>query len=377
MPQYRRLILPPECLVSHPLIPQFDEFIRRDPAQRGLIGSESRFGPLCAGHLERAAHSLATGARRVAIVTGFYIPRGDPPAAETDGPPGSLLLATALHRIGIHTEVITDAYCFPAVAVAAREMAFPAARLIEYPHPTNESGSGNNSSDENGRFGEVGKRDVNSDVTTRWRADYLRARPDLSHLIAVERAGPSHTLKSFEAQESVNPGVRERFEAQLPLESRDRCHNMRGEVIDEFTGDVHRLFEDVGVQAPHVQTIGVGDGANEIGMGAVPWEELSRRLSGEQAARVPCRIRCDWNIVAGTSNWGAYALAAAVLHLLDRAHELQGFNADQQERLLEAMVSEGPAVDGVTRRREATVDGIPFRTYIQPWEGIRRLLGLD
>jgi hypothetical protein len=40
------------------------------------------------------------------------------------------------------------------------------------------------------------------------------------------------------------------------------------------------------------------------------------------------------------------------------------------------MVAEGPAIDGMTRRREATVDGLPFATYIQSWLGIRRLLGL-
>ena len=40
------------------------------------------------------------------------------------------------------------------------------------------------------------------------------------------------------------------------------------------------------------------------------------------------------------------------------------------------MVEHGPAVDGVTRRREATVDGLPFLTYIQPWAAIRAKLGL-
>jgi hypothetical protein len=41
------------------------------------------------------------------------------------------------------------------------------------------------------------------------------------------------------------------------------------------------------------------------------------------------------------------------------------------------MVAAGPAVDGVTRKREATIDGLPFETYIQPWDGIRRLLGIE
>ena len=43
--------------------------------------------------LAGAISSLAEKGRKVAIITGFYIPGGDPPATETDGPPGALILA--------------------------------------------------------------------------------------------------------------------------------------------------------------------------------------------------------------------------------------------------------------------------------------------
>ena len=112
-------------------------------------------------------------------------------------------------------------------------------------------------------------------------------------------------------------------------------------------------------------------------MGRFPWEELARRLRGDHAARIPCRVATDWTIVAGTSNWGGYALAAATLVLRDRVDVLTPWDREHERRVLEAMVRDGPAVDGVTRRREATVDGLPFITYIQPWEGIRRLIGLE
>ena len=42
-----------------------------------------------------------------------------------------------------------------------------------------------------------------------------------------------------------------------------------------------------------------------------------------------------------------------------------------------AMVERGPAVDGISRKRQPTVDGIPFLTYMQPLEGIRRVLGIE
>ena len=50
---------------------------------------------LCAaarGGLFGAASALAS-ARHVGLITGFYVPLGTPPAAETDGPVGAALLS--------------------------------------------------------------------------------------------------------------------------------------------------------------------------------------------------------------------------------------------------------------------------------------------
>ena len=182
----------------------------------------------------------------------------------------------------------------------------------------------------------------------RWRSDFFERGPgrDLSHLIAVERVGPSHTPESLARQERVGEPPHDSFLGKVPVEHRDHCHNMRGENIDRFAGDIHQLFEDV-ADVSGAKTIGIGDGANEIGMGTVPWEDLERRLTGEQSGRVPCRIATDWNIVAGTSNWGAYALAASVAQLRGRTSALAPFDSRQQQTVLEQMVAEGPAVDGV------------------------------
>ncbi len=49
------------------------------------------------GGLWQAASALATASDpSVGIITGFYVPLGTPPAAETDGPVGAALLAGAL-----------------------------------------------------------------------------------------------------------------------------------------------------------------------------------------------------------------------------------------------------------------------------------------
>ncbi|MBI5757905.1 MAG: DUF4392 domain-containing protein [Planctomycetales bacterium] len=361
--------------MSTPLILEIETLISRDPARRGLISSATEFGPLCNGHLARAASDLDQHARRVLIVTGFFIPRGEPPAAETDGPPGAVLLAAALTAIGIDVWIVTDSRCDSAVRATANAFGWPVDRVQSFDR---------------------------LDAAT--ASDFLREhhRAGLSHLIAIERVGPSHTRESVTESSSPlwgeglgvrgaasdttaphpNPlpnGERElaNFDRLCPPEHRNHCHNMRGEIIDEFAADLHLLFDESARSLPNVRTIGIGDGGNEIGMGAIPWAELARRLSGEQAGWIPCRIAADWNIVAGTSNWGAQALAASVLLLRGRTEVVAPWDEQHEVRVLEHVVAHGPAVDGVTRRCEPTVDGIPFLTYIQPWLGMRRLLGLD
>jgi hypothetical protein len=338
-------------IVISDLIREFENSIRRDPAQRGLIASEPAFGPVCPGHLVCAARHLAEFGTSVAIVTGFYVPGGDPPAAETDGPPGALVLAQTLFSLGIEACVVTDSYCFSALEAAAASSGFPRERLVCCLDQTSAAV-------------------LHSSF---WLDLPL---PNLSHLIAIERVGPSHTADSLARQPRQGAAPLKQFAAQVRAEHRNCCHNMRGENIDRFAGNVHRLFEECTGILPRIKTIGIGDGANEIGMGSATWEDLERRLSGEQSGRVPCRIATDWNIVAGTSNWGGYALAAAVALLRGNLQAVARFDAEHQQRVLQDMVEHGPAVDGVTRRREPTVDGLPFLTYIQPWEAIRAKLQL-
>jgi D-glutamate cyclase len=332
------------------LIAEFDRMIRRDPGHRGLIRSESYGHPLCLGHLLQAAKSLSESADSVVIVTGFFVPPGQPPSAETDGPPGALLLASALQSLGAEVFVVTDNNCHKAVESVADYMGFSSERVVDCPK-----------------------------CTSQWTRELLteRLQRPLTHLIAVERVGPSHTVESLLSQERSGDVPMSDFTARVSVESYNHCHNMRGTVIDQYSADLHRLFELLPQYNAQATTIGIGDGGNEIGMGVIPWEELDRRLPGESSGRVPCRIATDWNIVAGTSNWGAYALTAATLLLSQRLEFLRDWGMKHQERLLESMIKNGPAVDGVTGLQEPTVDGLPFLTYIQPWMGMRRLLGLE
>ncbi len=364
---------------------RLERLIRRDPGRRGLLAAElDGAEPLCRGELQAAARELSSRAVRVGIVTGFYVPDAALPAAETDGPPGAVTLARALLEVDVEVYLVTDELCRGAVQAAAVAAELEGCPVLAAPLSAE-----------------------------RWCEEFWNREPGrgTSHLVAVERVGPCHTLQSLRrslglrtadhdasgsaqvagpAFDVRSPPVEvgfatpaagtnetewaerlvRRFERSVPVSARGRCHNMRGVAIDQWTAALHRLFEPPCVPEA-VRTVGIGDGGNEIGMGKLRWDVVAERLGGDRFARVPCRVATDWTVLAGTSNWGAYALAAAVLWLRGRPEVLRPWTSAWHRRLIEAEVADGPAVDGVTRQREATVDGLPFTTYIQPWEGIR------
>lgn len=328
---------------------ELERLIRTDPGRRGLIAMEHDLGPLLPGHLSLAARELADHATSVAIVTGFFIPQASPPAAETDGPLGAVLLAETLERLGVKATVLTDASCQNAVLAAFRSFSScrSSVQIVHLPQ-----------------------------IDSRDRAFALLRGLQVSHLIAIERVGPSHTSDSIERLHPNAPDIWERFRHAVPVDERDHCYNMRGICIDDQTVPLHRLFELAPLAEHPVKTIGIGDGGNEIGMGSIPWTEFVRRLPEPHGGKIACRIPCDWTILAGVSNWGGYALAAAVAVLRGRVDILEPWTTSQQWEWLQAVVRDGPAVDGVTRLAEPTVDGLPFATYIQPWDAMRQLLGL-
>ena len=63
--------------------------------------------------LTGAVASLFDKGRKVTIVTGFYVPVGEPPATETDGPPGALILAEGLKYMGMEVSLLSDEYTLP------------------------------------------------------------------------------------------------------------------------------------------------------------------------------------------------------------------------------------------------------------------------
>lgn len=327
--------------------------IRRDPAGRGLASFNDADGPLLRGHLENAARDLAERGCRVALVTGFAILTDAGPVAETDGPPGSLFFAAMLQACGIDVCLVTDQLGEPLVRAGMAAWSVDAVPMLIAPPVVNDA---------------VGRVAIDA-----WWQRITRESREFSHLVAIERVGPSHTLSS------LDENARSEFAAVVPPQERDVCHNMRGRSLDACTAPLHRLFEtEASTSSTTSSTIGIVDGGNEIGCGNVPWQVLRRALaqgvaSRDHAATIPCRIQTNHAILAGVSNWGAYALGAAVAFLLGKQSHLEDWTIDTQRRLIEAIVADGGAVDGVTKRREATVDGLALSDYLAVFDEIRRI----
>jgi hypothetical protein len=189
----------------------------------------------------------------------------------------------------------------------------------------------------------------------------------LSHVIAIERVGPSHTPESVLSQPGATGNVVTRFWREVPPHHRDRCQTMRGRDITSHMSPAHLLFEGAGAQTG-ITTIGIGDGGNEIGMGKISWDVIRRNIP--HGGLVACRVSTDYLIVCGISNWGAYGLGAGVRLLRGLAPEPGLFDGERERELLRVMVEQGPLVDGVTGKPTVTVDGLPFDRYAEP---LRRL----
>ncbi|MGC4747659.1 glutamate cyclase domain-containing protein [Micromonospora sp. DT201] len=98
--------------------------LERVAAHEAGRGSEALAVP-AAGGLLAAAQSLAFSERvpDAAVLTGFFIPGAEPPAAETDGPIGAVQIAAALRLLGGRCRLVTDEPCAPVVEAAVASAA--------------------------------------------------------------------------------------------------------------------------------------------------------------------------------------------------------------------------------------------------------------
>lgn len=338
---------------------RLEELTHRDPAGRGLASFRHHGRSLDQGQLAAAAKELVQNARGVVLVTGFCIADADPPAAETDGPPGALYLAQVLHALGVEVVLLSDRYGVPMLQCGAALRGLPSSCVQEFPAA-------------------LSQEDAPQAAIAAWNTRFLNTACSgkLSHLVAIERPGPSHAVESLQAQPRVGAAPVESFILEVPPAHRGVCHNMRGSAITAQSAPLHTLFEQARAALPGVKTIGILDGGNEIGAGSFPWEILRQAIATGPAGWIACRVPTDFTLLAGVSNWGAYGLALGVAALQGRLDIVSAADCAAERRLIEALVQQAGAVDGVTKRREATVDGLPLEEYLALLGDLRAAVGL-
>lgn len=341
--------------MSDAILDAMCDLIQHDVNGRGLRTDQvDNLVTASLGDFAAACRSLARQqSPALAVVTGFPIPHAEPPCYETDGPLGAVFLARALVPLGIPVALVTDEGVTRALEAGLEEAGLPGRAGVRVHHPPGPSASA-------------------AERSAFWRLLSDESGGPQPHLVALERAGPSHTRFSVERHPQSHPAHAEAFEQVVPEENRNQCHTMRGRVISHLMRPAHELFEEAAKADPPVPTIGIGDGGNEIGMGRLSWDLIRRNIQG--GGVVACRVPTDYLIVCGVSNWGAYALAAGVRLLRGAPVDRTLFDPDVERRILQAMVERGPLVDGVTGRPTVSVDGLSFERYIEPLVRIGQLL---
>ena len=238
-----------------------------------------------AGNFNTAVHALIQ-ANRVLLCTGFNVAENMP---ETDGPLGTALLAYACFR--------ADKYV---VLVADRQNAHLLRTQLAVLDPV---------SAKNVAIEEV---EANRQAPSGLWSDILdKHQPD----VVV------HT--------------------EVPGRNKDGKYlNMRGIQISDFNAALDGIADLANARG--LDTIGVGDGGNEAGMGQI--EGVPKALNGEEMQAI---IPAAHQVITWNSNLGAIAMGEFVM---SAARKGASCTQEQLTEMLTILLKEG-AVDGITRGR--------------------------
>ncbi len=294
---------------------------------RNTLDKITRLESICSQDVGRGIYSLVTAAKQgllgatrsiaehpcpsVVIITGFFMPYGNPPCPENDGIIGCISLARGLLEVGIPVRIVTDNLCFQAVNTSV--LAAGITRDI----PIDIVAVGEKANNQHSV----------ASLLEFWKSLVL----PISHIISIERAGPG------------KDGI---------------VRNMRGEDITAYTAPLHLLFE-----SEKIITIGIGDGGNELGMGNIPREIIANSI--HHGEKIACKVKCDYLIVCGVSNWGGTSilLALSLLRPDWKAAIINQLNLETEFKILETLTSQSFAIDGIRRVPSLSIDNLSWESY--------------
>lgn len=303
-----------------------DRLITVDVSARGMMGllysaaRENQREPLAMAAARRLVEAIEPG-NVVIIGTGMLIhPFRD--LGETDGPVGGAGLARALQLgLGAKPVFVTEERLVGMLAATVRAAGLnvmPLERLKALDLATSVV--------------TFPTRDKEAVVSAREMLHDLSPKA----IIAIERRGPNRK------------GV---------------YHAIGGRDMAPEEARVGRLFDQAREQ--RILTIGIGDGGNEIGFGAIRTVVEDKVPLGTRCT-CPCEggildnTTVDVLIACAVSNWGAYGIEACLAALLDRP-ELLHSEADEARMMREC--ADAGAIDGITCLPEIKADGMPVEVH--------------
>lgn len=235
---------------------------------------------------------------------------------ETDGPVGAAVLARVLEEVlGAVPIVFTE----ERVAHYARNCCTVAGILMATPEQALRSKNGPHRA----AVGATVSVSTDRDEARREAQEHIdRFHP--AALIAIEQPGMSRDGFSYTAS-----GRR---------------------ITDHLLAKMDYLFDEA--EKRQILRVGIGDNGNEIGMASItPAIEACSRGTVIAASR-----DADYLLVAGNSNWGAYALAGAVEAVATGTSRV--LRRVDVPSILRRCAADG-AIDGMSSRPEPYSDGTP------------------
>lgn len=211
-------------------------------------------------------------------------------AAETDGPPGAIAIGNGLEQLGYQVVYVTDRYAHNMMINCKSENS----KVIEFP--------------------------IASIADSQAYAENLLNTEKPSVLLSIERCAASDD---------------------------EIYRNMRNADISDHTARIDLMFN------MHEQTVGIGDGGNEIGMG-----NIRKGVSESQTlVTYPAATTVKELIISSVSNWGGYGLLAA-LSIQTNKNLLPSLEEDSS--IIIKIVDMG-AVDGFSGEQTYKVDGFDLK----------------
>jgi hypothetical protein len=265
-------------------------------------------GPLSMLAARQILATLGPG-KTVFLTTGA----GDPrflPAGETDGPPGVAALALAIHA-----------------ATGAVPLMFTEADFVENLAATTLAVG-------------LGIRSPEHALTTGYTTAVLPLTDD-----------DSAEAQAVEYLDAYKPAMVISIE-KLGPNPQGTAHTSTGTPAAANRARAECLFDEAARRG--IPSLGIGDNGNELGFGLIADAVAKYKPNG---ARLCTRVKTDVLVPANVSNWGAYAVEAALAAITGRPELMH--SADVERRMIEACVTAN-GVDGSTGRHLPMVDGMPM-----------------